>query len=199
VTEAPAPRPPLKGRLVLAALFAVFFLPVFLAWVLNVELRHWFPFATSNHGKLIQPAERFEASALTGIDGEPVDDAMLLGKWTLVHIAPSECLAECDQAVYRMRQSRYAMGKDMDRVQRLVIAPKPLAKAAAEKLLADDPALMVLAARPEWLRRPRPAAGQAEIYVVDPQGFLMMWYRAEDNPAGMIKDLKRLLKISKIG
>lgn len=199
MTESPAPRPSLKGQLVLVALFAVFFLPISLAWLLNVELPHWLPFGRTNHGQLIEPAERFEASALTSVDGEPVDGALLAGKWTLVYIALSECSAECDQAVYRMRQSRYAMGKDMDRVQPLVIAPKRLAKAAASKLLAHDPALKVVAAGPEWMRRPRPAMGRAELYIVDPQGYLMMWYRAEDDPAGMIKDLKRLLRISKIG
>jgi cytochrome oxidase Cu insertion factor (SCO1/SenC/PrrC family) len=199
VTEAQAQRSPLKAKLVLVALFAVFFLPIFLAWGLNVELPRWFPFGKTNHGRLIEPAERFDASALTGVDGEPVDEGLLRGKWTLVYIEPSECLAECDQAVYRMRQSRYAMGKDMDRVQRLVVAPRPLAKAAAEKLLIYDPALKVVAAGPEWIRRRRLAEGQAEIYVIDPQGYLMMWYRTDDDPAGLIKDLKRLLRISKIG
>lgn len=199
MTEAPTKRSPLKGQLVLAALFTVFFLPIFLAWALNVELPHWLPFGKTNHGQLIEPAERFEVSTLTGVDGEPIDDALLKGKWTLVYIEPSECLAECDQAVYRMRQSRYAMGKDMERVQRLVVAFRPLAKEAAEKLLAYDPSLTVVAAGAEWIQRPRPAMGRAEIYIVDPQGYLMMWYGPDDDPAGLIKDLKRLLRISKIG
>jgi cytochrome oxidase Cu insertion factor (SCO1/SenC/PrrC family) len=199
MTEAPTAKSALKGRLILAALFALFFLPIFLAWALNVELPHWLPFGKTNHGQLIEPAERFVTPMLTGVDGAPVDEALIRGKWTLVYIEPAACLEECDRAVYRMRQSRHAMGKDMDRVQGLVIAPEPLAREAAGKLIAYDPALTILAAAPEWIERPRAAAGQAQIYIVDPQGYLVMWYRADADPAGLIKDLKRLLKISKIG
>ncbi len=199
MTEAPSLKSPLKSRLVLVALFAVFFLPIFLAWALNVELPNWLPFGKSNHGRLIEPAERFEISTLTGVDGVPVDETLLQDKWTLVYIESSECLAECDRAVYRMRQSRHAMGKDMDRVQRVVVAPRSLASDAAAKLLAYDPALRVLGAAPDWFARSPPATDQAEIYIVDPQGYLVMWYHADADPAGLIKDLKRLLKISKIG
>jgi cytochrome oxidase Cu insertion factor (SCO1/SenC/PrrC family) len=199
MAEATTPKSPLRGQLVLVALFTVFFLPIFFAWALNVELPHWLPFGKTNHGQLIEPAQRFEVSMLTAVDGAPIDEALIRGKWTLVYIEPSACLAECDEAVYRMRQSRYAMGKDMERIQRLVVAPRSLAKQAAEKLLADDPSLTVVAAEREWIERPPPALGQAEIYIVDPQGYLIIWYRADADPAGLIKDLKRLLRISKIG
>ncbi len=91
------------------------------------------------------------------------------------------------------------MGKDMDRVQRLVVVPRPLARDAAERLLAFDPALKVVAAAPERIESLLPATDQAEIYIVDPRGYVVMWYRADADPAGLIKDLKRLLRISKIG
>lgn len=199
MTETSAPKTPLRGRLVLAGLFAIFFLPIFFALVLNVELPGWLPFGKTNHGNLIGPAARFEISALTGVDGAPVDQKLLQGKWTLVYVEPSACAAECDRAVYRMRQSRYALGKDMERVQRLVVTSRTRARDAAGKLLAYDPAVTVLAAEPGWLERPRPGKGEAEIYIVDPLGNLVLWYRADSDPGGLIKDLKRLLKISKIG
>ncbi len=199
MTESAAPESPLKGRLVLLALFVVFFLPIFLAFALNVELPHWFPFGRSNHGQLVVPSERLDTSALSAVDGAPVGEALLQGKWTLLYVEPSACLAECDRAVYRMRQGRYAMGKDMERVQRLVVAHRSFAKDAAEKLRASDPALNVVAAAPSWTGRSLPGGKEAEIYIIDPQGYLVMWYRGDASPSGLIKDLKRLLKISKIG
>lgn len=199
MSDAPTPKAPLKSRLVLVALFAIFILPIFVALALNVELPRWLPFGQTNHGQLITPAKPFETSALTGVDGAPVKDRLLAGKWTLVHVEPSACMEECDRAVFRMRQSRYAMGKDMDRVRRLVVVPRPLARDAAERLLAFDPALTVVAAAPERIGSLLPATDQAEIYIVDPQGYVVMWYRADADPAGLIKDLKRLLRISKIG
>ncbi len=190
---------PLKGRLTLLALFAVFFLPIVVALALNVELPHWLPFGQSNHGQLVAPAERIETATLTAVDGSPVEDTLLEGKWTLLYVEPSACLQECDRAVYRMRQSRYAMGKDMDRVQRLVVASEAAAKDAADKLLAFDPTLKVVAAVPAWIEGLHSGSREAEIFIVDPQGYLVMWYRPDDDPSGLIKDLKRLLKVSKIG
>lgn len=199
MTDGSAPGSPLRGRVILAGLFAIFFLPIFAALMLNVELPQWLPFGKANHGNLIEPAARIGASALSGVDGLPAEGGWLEGKWTLIYIEPSACLAECERAVYRMRQSRFAMGKDMDRVQRMVITPTIRAKETAEKLLGDDPDLKVVAADPKWLNGSRPGAGEAEIYIVDPQGFMVMWYRADADPGGLIKDLQRLLKISKIG
>lgn len=199
MTEDQKPASPLKGRLTLLAVFAVFFLPIVVALALNLKLPHWLPFGQSNHGRLVAPAERIETDALTTVDGSPVVGTLLEGKWTLLYVEPLACLAACDRAVYRMRQSRYAMGKEMDRVQRLVVASEAAAKDAADKLLAYDPALTVVAATPTWIERPRPGRGEAEIYIVDPQGYLVMWYRPDADPSGLIKDLKRLLKVSKIG
>ncbi len=199
MTEEQKPASPLKGRLTLLALFAVFFLPIVVALALNLELPHWLPFGQSNYGQLVTPAVRVETETLTAVNGSPVVDTLLEGKWTLLYVEPSACLAACDRAVYRMRQSRYAMGKDMDRVQRLVVASEAQARDAAEKLLAFDPTLKVVAAAPAWIEGLRPGSREVEIFVVDPKGYLVMWYRPDADPSGLIKDLKRLLKVSKIG
>ncbi len=199
MTEQSSVKSQRRARFILAGLFALFFLPIFAAWVLNVELPRWLPFGKTNHGNLVEPAAQFGASVLTGVDGLPADGELLEGKWTLVYIEPSACRAECEQAVYRMRQSRVAMGKEINRVQKMVITSTLLVKQAAQKLLGDDPDLKVVAAAPEWLNGSRPGKGEAQIYIVDPRGFLVMWYSADVDPGGLIKDLKRLLKISKIG
>ena len=43
-------------------------------------------------------------------------------------------------------------------------------------------------------------AGSAErVYLIDPLGYLMMYYAPEAEPKGMLKDLKKLLKYSRFG
>jgi cytochrome oxidase Cu insertion factor (SCO1/SenC/PrrC family) len=37
------------------------------------------------------------------------------------------------------------------------------------------------------------------VYIIDPLGNLMMYYPPDADPSGMLKDLKKLLKYSKIG
>lgn len=190
---------PLKGRLVLLLLFGIFFLPVAGALFLNVKFPHWLPFGRTNHGTLITPVERFDVSGLERVDGGPLDPGFIAGKWTLVHVERGACLADCDRVLYVMRQARRAMGKDMDRVQRLMVAAAGQASAVSEKLQAHDAALDVAVADAAWFESARPAKERAVIYLVDPEGRLVMWYGRDLEPGGLIDDLQRLLRISKIG
>jgi hypothetical protein len=38
-----------------------------------------------------------------------------------------------------------------------------------------------------------------QVYLLDPLGNWLMYYRAEDPPRGILKDLKKLLRLSHIG
>jgi len=38
---------------------------------------------------------------------------------------------------------------------------------------------------------------QGEFYIIDPNGYIMMHYAADSDPKGILKDLKRLLSVSK--
>jgi hypothetical protein len=44
-----------------------------------------------------------------------------------------------------------------------------------------------------------PAWDRKHVYLVDPNGNVMMRWRAEDDPKGMLRDLERLLRASQIG
>lgn len=181
------------------ALFAVFFVPIFLALYLNIGMPGWLPFGQTNHGHLIEPAARFELSGLRKVDGDGIGQDLLQGKWSLVYVEPAACLARCDRAVYRMRQTRRSMGKNIDRVQRLVVSPRRIAGEVASKLNAHDADVKVIAADKRWFDKRLPGEGSAEIYVIDPEGLMVLWYAPDAEFKGMIEDLERLLKVSKIG
>jgi len=44
-----------------------------------------------------------------------------------------------------------------------------------------------------------PAWDREHVYLVDPNGNVMMRWRAGDDPRGMLRDLERLLRASQIG
>jgi len=44
-----------------------------------------------------------------------------------------------------------------------------------------------------------PMMGGERVYLIDPLGNLMMFYPPDADPSGMLKDLRKLLKYSKIG
>ena len=122
----------------------------------------------------------------------------LTGRWTVVHFPGPACEQDCLAGLGRSRQVQLALGEDMDRVQLLLVLP-----AAGPPLAGDPPeGTTVAVADRGWLERlafgetPGPTPG---IYLVDPQGYLMMRYPADVGQRGLLSDLERLLKISKIG
>ena len=107
----------------------------------------------------------------------------------------------CQRSLYYSRQVRLAMGKDAQRVKRVLLQERPHVFDA--RFLAAHPDLLV-AVGPDLIRQIRSAvAGMAPlerpIYVVDPLLNLMMRFPADLDPHLTIKDLKKLLKVSQVG
>lgn len=188
-----------RGRWTLLGIFMLFFIPVMLAWLLNIETPAWLPSARTNHGDLIQPPLSFPLADLRTVDARPLPTQFLQGKWSLVSIQRTSCLADCDRTVYRSRQVRYALGKDMDRIQRVLVTALSNVRETAKKVQKYDGNVSVVAAEPEWFERASFVRAGVEIYLVDPQGYLILTYARTADPSGLISDLERLLKISKIG
>ncbi|HET9733991.1 MAG TPA: cytochrome C oxidase subunit I [Burkholderiales bacterium] len=185
MNASPSPESVRRGRIKLALLGAFFALPFVLgtlAWWLD-----WAPGTTSNYGELVSPP--------LPLAGPPFD--ALRGKWLLVSFDTAACDAYCEKKLYFMRQVRRAQGKDQDRVERLWVLTDA-AQPRAELLAAIEGTRI---ARSQSLAAQFPAAPLAadHIYVVDPLGNLMMRYARDPDPSRMLKDLQRLLKVSRIG
>ena len=197
--------PQTRQRLTLVLIALIFAVPMTIAWLLTGPL-HWQPVHTVNYGELIQPPRPLAHFALRTPAGQALGQDYLRGKWTLVYIGGPECDAPCRKALYDTRQVRVAQGKNMGRVQRLMVLTAPATPRQLDALRRNQ--LDLTLARPAPGRREAllaqfasraagPAAGQ--VYIVDPLGNLMMRYRADADPTGMRKDLKRLLKASFAG
>jgi len=156
------------------------------------------PAARMNHGDLLQPTP-LPAKPLTLVGGGEFRFDQLKGKWLLLQIDSGRCEARCREKLYAMRQIRLAQGKDMVRLERVwllsdEIRPTP-------DLFADYEGTVVLRAAGSEAASMLPAPGDrtAHIYVIDPQGNLMMRFPEKPDPTRMIKDLQRLLRPSRIG
>ena len=151
--------------------------PIVGGWALY--LLDWTPGGAGNYGELVAPRP---------LSGAPFD--ALRGKWVLVTPDAAACDAYCERKLYFMRQVRRAQGKNMERVERLW-AITDAGAPRAELLSAIEGTRVVPF---------KDAAFSADhIYVIDPLGNLMMRYPREPDPSRMIKDLQRLLKVSRIG
>ncbi|MGI9301534.1 MAG: SCO family protein [Gammaproteobacteria bacterium] len=201
MADTAAPRKNLS-RAALIALAAVFFAPLLGA----TFLYYWndsLPLpGSAAHGELIHPARPIEQLALVNRSGEPLDENFLRGRWTLVYLGSERCDLYCEASLFKMRQVRLSLGRDLGRVQRLFVQTASANLSDLDEILARHPRMMVAS--------PREPAGSPllgvfgdesieAVYLVDPLGNLMMRYGSDATSKGMLKDLKRLLKNSRIG
>ena len=159
----------------------------------------------TNFGTLIYPAQEFNAAWL---------DVPIQGKWTLLIARPAgECQIKdekCIEALFLMRQTRVAMGRESKRVQLVWVNTdgKPVdpevlkvydEQAAGFKVvsLPSDPRSK--AEFDAWLNKE--GAGK-EIQLIDPSPAKMMYFPVTNSPkefSSMKKDLEKLLKLNHKG
>jgi hypothetical protein len=186
-----------RQRRVLIGLALLFFAPLGLAFYLYYGHGTWHPGGHVNAGDLVSPARPLPAVALPLFGAGATGPNVLKGKWTLLYVQSGPCTTLCRTRLYDTRQVRLALDRDMDRVQRMLIADPACCEA---QLLQQHPDLIAvrLGADTVPLLALLPI-GANRVYVIDPLGNLMMSYAADARPKGMLEDLKRLLRLSSIG
>jgi hypothetical protein len=188
-----------RGRRYFLVIAAVFLLPVIASFALYYG-GVWKPSASSAKGELIQPPRTLSWPGFRLAGGESFDARTLEGKWALIYIGAGKCDDPATTALLYGRQTRLALGKDMDRVQRVFIRAGDCDRAYLER---EQPGLIVLEPASEeaaaFLRQ-FPGDQARSLYVVDPLQNLMMRHDAvEVVNKDLLTDLKKLLKLSHIG
>ena len=190
-----------RNRLFLVVLIGLFVLPLAVAWLL---VGQWRPATTSNHGELLNPAQPIAHFHAQGFDGQIFDVRFLQKRWTLAYLGSGPCDEHCERSLYNMRQVRLALGKDINRVQTLYLMHETPTAERLEWLQREHSAMtagIADAATIDFFRRafPNASSGRHWVFLSDPFGNLVMRYSVDENPKGILEDLKRLLKFSKIG
>lgn len=156
------------------------------------------PEGRMNHGDLLPPAP-LPAKPLSLLSGEAFRFEQMKGKWLLLQIDSGDCDARCREKLYAMRQVRLAQGKDRVRLERVWLLSDD-SRPAPDLLAEYAGTLVVRAAGSEAMTVfPAPTDRAAHLYLVDPQGNLMMRFPEKPDPTRIIKDLQRLLRPSRIG
>ncbi len=203
----PDPTAVRRGRRQLLLLAALFFVPLALAFWLYYGPGDRKQGATgTNMGDLVDPARPLPQVDLPIAGGSPVRDELLRGKWSLVYVGNGLCDDRCRKALYLTRQTRIALNKDADRVERVFLASGNCCD--NEYLESEQPDLVVaivgspqagalLQNFPTYDDGPVETAGR--IYVVDPLGNLVLSYSASAPDKALLTDLRKLLRLSHIG
>ncbi|WP_250656104.1 hypothetical protein [Alkalimarinus coralli] len=217
-----------NNRLKLVGLFAMVFVPM--AAATSMYFGGWgIPSGSTNHGELIWPPVSIAQLNATDSQGQPLvrhfsldepgarplkwdllttnaDKDVVESKWVLMVMGADECNKPCQAALYTVRQVNIALGKEADRVTRVLASNVDLSSPSAD--IAGQYPLLSFAnmdtASLHRFSRELPnnltkAANEWNIWVVDPLGNVILRYEAERHGKDILKDMKRLLKLSNIG
>lgn len=127
------------------------------------------PSESKQNGTLISPA--IKADSL-----ETKEVAMDLKKksnkgrvWNIAYVLPKECGSECQNRIHELKNLKIALGREYHRVDITTVAPQVL---------------------------PDIKLSQNEIYMIDPNKFLMMKYPSNQETSDIYKDIKHVLRYS---
>jgi len=198
-----------RQRRLLVGLALLFFAPLAVSFYLYYGPVAWRPSRHVNHGDLIDPPRPLPdlrlPLATPDAAATPSPPSLLRNKWTLLYVGSGSCSATCRTELYNTRQVRFALNRDMERVQRVFIASGeccdwPYLRSEQPDLVtlrATPAAAPLVALLPTYANVP---AGLADrVYIIDPLGNLMMSYAPTAPAKGMLTDLKRLLGLSHVG
>ena len=183
------------GRLQLILIGLVFIGPLIVSFIVYFG-GVWKPENRSINGVLLE-----EPSLLPD---DPFSDAISTSsfrkKWSLIHITRGACDEACRESLYATRQVRQALNRDKDRVQRVLCD----IGAAADKefLKKEHPGLFVVSDEyPACSVFLELIAGTSvsDVFLADPLGNLILRFPPDTGMRGIHRDLKKLLRVSRIG
>jgi hypothetical protein len=157
---------------------------------------------STSYGTLVEPQRPIPDSlTVTGEDGKPVKFATLRGHWLMISVDNSACDKACVTKLYFMRQIRTAQGPERERVVEVWLRTDAGNVADVVQKAYPDTNMMIAdpAQVSAWLPTADGSKITDHIYLVDPNGNLMMRFPKDPNPSKIKGDVTKLLKWSSIG
>lgn len=110
--------------------------------------------------------------------------------WQLIYARVTPCEQQCAQHLGRLHQVQLALGRDQDRVRRVLwhVGPSPVEDLELTAFSLDDAAGRRVV---NALGAGRMAEGR--VYVANPRGALILSYPADVEQKELLRDLERLL------
>lgn len=160
-----------RQRLKLVALIVLFAGPLVTAWAM-VEWRVGIPDERVAHGRLMPSVPRLAEWPV-----EPLSPALDPNDWVLAY----DCVGECNETADRWWRVHRALGREAAHVTRLRLggqdAPLPGEQTGHWR------------ERPDW-------RNDASVWVIDPEGHVVLSYRQDHDAEEVLEDIRHLLRMN---
>lgn len=188
MSDGKAPPGRARGRLQLILILLVVLGPMLLATSMY-KLNFWVPEGRSYHGEMIG-----NGVSLADLGVQSADQ-----RWQLLVSAPKDCAVDCQQLVYLARQINIGLGRDAARASHAVATVQPLSGDYLAKVEREYPQLQRYALDPARYGAISQNKSEAQLWIVDPHGNLVLRFDARAKGKDVLNDLRLLLKLSNIG
>ena len=195
MTDDATPRRARGNRTALVAILVLFFGSMLVAGVLRFS--GWQPEGSKSHGEVLSPPLDLRDAAPALVAGGDYAWNPAARTWRILLVPPAGCTDACARAAGDYDKVWRLMGRRAERLDILWLCadascevPPPLGADRSLHRLAPDPALRA--------RLPGIDEGDAtgvRVFLVDPNGFLMMRYPPGADVGGVREDVAKLLKL----
>ncbi|EEF79697.1 hypothetical protein [Methylophaga thiooxydans] len=175
-----------KKQAVFTSLWLVALIPVIIAWSMAFFGKQ-LQLDTKNNGELLSETLAVPAALANQLDG----------KWGLV-VMSEQCPQNCEQQLYRMQQLHTSLGQDYQRLQAFWLSSKNLPVEHADidfnqiNTIANPQLL-------DWFNEQQLDWQDHSIWLIDPNGRLVIRFPPALSGKAMRADIDWLLKVSRIG
>lgn len=196
-----------RTRIMLLLLVAIFAAPFALSWYLVNFTEVGRNNVSASHGQLLAPPRPLPEAPLYDMAGRQ-EAGVLRSRWSLLYLIAGSCARPCVDALDRLRQLRLALGRHSHRVQRVLVVYGPFPPDLPATVSDNYPGQLIMVgsavdgAGPGYsfrLFEGDTPLSAGRVYLVDPMGNLMLAWHAGTDAAGIIADLRRLLRYSGAG
>ena len=180
----------IKTRLFLLLIILSFAGPLILA-SLMYKYSEYIPIASpKSHGNLIEPV-------ITIKQKSDLYDLLIDKKWIFMYVYENEsCDLVCEATLYMMQQVRESVGRERNRISNVIIVNNNFINLDNKKIIEKYNKIKFLKIIDNSFFD---KLKKNHLYLVDPLGNIFMYYEKDFNPKGLKKDIKKILKISRIG
>jgi len=180
----------IKTRLYLLLIFLSFFGPLLLATMMY-KYSDYIPIAPpKSYGNLINPV-------ITINKKEDFNNILINKKWTFMYLFENKtCDLICEATLYTMQQVRESVGREKQRISNLLIVDKSFINKDNKKIISKYNKIKLLKIiNDNFFQK----LNKNHLYIIDPLGNIFMYYDKDFDAKGLKKDIKKILKISRIG
>ncbi len=169
---------------ILAFLFLLFTLPGCLA-LLIYQYPQWLGSSTINNGQFISPMIK-------------LDSLNEQSQWHLLLISDKACEAQCLTLLDKLARVRLALGRLSREVDlRLMVSEKAMLPSTLIRRQMKEVAMTSQVLSSTDIERLMSRDYRQGVFIVDPRGYLVLFYPLEAKQKGIYNDLKHLIKVAK--